>query len=280
MNGIGAKTVKRFNGDNLAAGDIITGQPIIVVYKSGSDQWFMMTALAALTDNTFVDLSRTLHLGRQPLTRRGFMLDDIGGAVTWLNWIDGGGNNRAILSPATQAQMETPVDTILGPSAATQHFHPGHPKAGGNLDGTGTPAFQSDYGMGAVTDNGVGNYTLAFDTAFSATTYWLTAWARFNDAASLAALCPHSQTRPKRRALIDHKGWAIPRRVPPLLTAPRSASPFGATMPEKRIVYTRPDNGVSVCAPSDTALAYMCNGGGRWDGFPRGFLERQIAEQS
>ena len=51
-------------------------------------------------------------------------------------------------------------------------------------------------------------------------------------------------------------------------------------MPDKRIVYTRPDNGVSVCAPSDTALAYMCNGGGRWDGFPRGFLERQIAEQS
>jgi hypothetical protein len=48
----------------------------------------------------------------------------------------------------------------------------------------------------------------------------------------------------------------------------------------KRIVYTRPDGGVSVCAPSLIALAYMTGGGGRWDGFPRGFLERQIAEQS
>ena len=46
------------------------------------------------------------------------------------------------------------------------------------------------------------------------------------------------------------------------------------------IVYTRPDGGVSVCAPSSTALRYMTTGGGRWDGFPVGFLDRQIAEQA
>ena len=48
----------------------------------------------------------------------------------------------------------------------------------------------------------------------------------------------------------------------------------------KRIVYTRPDGGVSVCAPSLTALRFMTGGGGRWDGHPRGFLDRQIAKQS
>lgn len=48
----------------------------------------------------------------------------------------------------------------------------------------------------------------------------------------------------------------------------------------KRIVYTRFDGGVSVFAPSLTALAYMTGGGGRWDGFPRGFLDRQIAAQA
>jgi len=48
----------------------------------------------------------------------------------------------------------------------------------------------------------------------------------------------------------------------------------------KRIVYTRRDGGVSICAPSLTALAYMTGGGGRWDGYPRGFLERQIAKQA
>jgi len=48
----------------------------------------------------------------------------------------------------------------------------------------------------------------------------------------------------------------------------------------KRIVYTRFDGGVSVCAPSLTAMAYMTGGGGRWDGFPRGFLQRQIEAQA
>jgi hypothetical protein len=51
----------------------------------------------------------------------------------------------------------------------------------------------------------------------------------------------------------------------------------------KRIVYTRPNGGVSICAPSLTALAYMTGGGGRWDDilrYDRGFLDRQIAEQA
>ena len=48
----------------------------------------------------------------------------------------------------------------------------------------------------------------------------------------------------------------------------------------KRIVYTRHDGGVSVCAPSLTALRFMTGGGGRWDGYPRGFLDRQIAKQA
>lgn len=51
-------------------------------------------------------------------------------------------------------------------------------------------------------------------------------------------------------------------------------------MPSRRVVYTRPDGGVSICAPSITALRYMTGGGGRWDGFPPGFLERQIAKQA
>ena len=51
-------------------------------------------------------------------------------------------------------------------------------------------------------------------------------------------------------------------------------------MREKRIVYTRPGGGVAICAPSLTALRYMTGGGGRWDGEPRGFLERQIEAQA
>jgi hypothetical protein len=82
---------------------------------------------------------------------------------------------------AVQSEMETPASTSLAVSPGRQHFHPGHPKAGGNLNGTGTPAFAADYGMGAVTDGGAGNYTLAFDTAFADTNYWCTAWSRSVD---------------------------------------------------------------------------------------------------
>ncbi len=54
-------------------------------------------------------------------------------------------------------------------------------------------------------------------------------------------------------------------------------------MPAKRIIYTRHDGGVSICAPSLTALRYMTAGGGRWDDvlrWDREFLDRQIVEQT
>lgn len=99
------------------------------------------------------------------------------GAAADLVWAD----------PASQATMEAAASTTSLVTAGRQHFHPGHPKAGGNLNGTGTPAFRSgDYGMGAVTDNGTGTYTVAFDTSFANTNYWLTGWARM---ASDSGIC-------------------------------------------------------------------------------------------
>jgi hypothetical protein len=82
------------------------------------------------------------------------------------------------VAAATQANMEAAASgSAVAPNV--QHFHPGHPKAGGNFDGSGTPAFRSgDYGMGAVTDNGTGDYTLALDTAFNDTNYWMAGTAR------------------------------------------------------------------------------------------------------
>lgn len=80
---------------------------------------------------------------------------------------------------ATQAEMEAHSATTPHVTPGRQHFHPGHPKAGGNFNGSGTPAFASgDIGMGAITDGGVGLWTLALDTAFNDTNYWVTAWSR------------------------------------------------------------------------------------------------------
>src|SRR5262247_1645915 len=39
LNGIGAKSLKRFNGSELASGDIISGQPVVAFYKLSADTW-------------------------------------------------------------------------------------------------------------------------------------------------------------------------------------------------------------------------------------------------
>lgn len=63
------------------------------------------------------------------------------------------------------------------------------------------------------------------------------------------------------------------------MTSTRLASLYGVIMP-KCIVYTRLDGCVSVCTPSATAMRFMTHGGGRWDGFEPGFVDRQIVAQA
>lgn len=178
VNGLGAKTIKRFNGDPLASGDIISGQPVIVVYKSASTEFFMLSALAALTDNTFVDMSENASPGTPAADTARLHAKDDSGGTTRVYYIDAAGTTRLLLTGASSADMEAQLAN-RGVTPDVQHRHPGHPKAGGLFDGTGTPAFASgDYGMGAITDNGTGDYTLAYDTAFSSTSYWLASHAK------------------------------------------------------------------------------------------------------
>lgn len=46
----------------------------------------------------------------------------------------------------------------------------------------------------------------------------------------------------------------------------------------ERIVYTRPDGGVSIAVPSANCLRWMCLGG-RWADMPRGFVDEQTDRQ-
>lgn len=188
LNGLGAKDIKRFNGSALASGDIISGQPVDVIYSSALDDWIMVSALAALVGSTHADFGENASPGTPVAdTARLYAKDDSG--TTLLAYRDSGSTERELLGRATQAQMEAATDTRQAVSPGRQHFHPGHPKAGGNLNGTGTPAFASgDYGMGAVTDDSQGEWTLALDTAFADTNYWLNVFARHSSDGSLAVI--------------------------------------------------------------------------------------------
>lgn len=120
------------------------------------------------------------------------------------SWVqsDAGDGKAGRIEIAVQSEMEAASSTTLAVTPGRQHFHPGHPKAGGNFNGSGTPAFRSgDYGMGAVTDNGLGDYTVAFDTAFNDTNYWLTGWAR-NDAVAPDSMVGAASTDAKTASSI------------------------------------------------------------------------------
>lgn len=72
---------------------------------------------------------------------------------------------------ATQANQETGTDNTVFVSPGRQQYHPSAAKAWVNFNGTGTLAVRDSYNVSSVTDNGTGDYTVNFSTAFSGATY-------------------------------------------------------------------------------------------------------------
>lgn len=78
---------------------------------------------------------------------------------------------------AVQSEMESAASNVLAVTPGRQHFHPGHPKAQVQFNGTGTVAIGQDYGVSSISDNSTGNYNVNFDTAFSAANYAVTGFS-------------------------------------------------------------------------------------------------------
>ena len=102
-----------------------------------------------------------------------FTLPDGDGSADQTLKTDGAGNLSWTSSgtAASQAEMETATDTTKFVSPGRSHFHPGVAKVWANIDGEGTVAVTSDYGISGIVDNGTGDYTINFDTNFSSATY-------------------------------------------------------------------------------------------------------------
>jgi len=83
-----------------------------------------------------------------------------------------------LIELAVQSEMEAATDTGRAVTPATQKYHPGHPKAWINLNGTGTIAIRASHNVASITDNGSGDYTVNFTTVFSAATYALAGMAQ------------------------------------------------------------------------------------------------------
>lgn len=90
---------------------------------------------------------------------------------------------------ATQAEQETGASTVKYVTSGRQHFHPSAAKAWVTFDGSGTPAISASYNVTSITDNGVGNYTINFTTAFSAATYAVAGWCQSVTVGTGAFVC-------------------------------------------------------------------------------------------
>lgn len=77
---------------------------------------------------------------------------------------------------ASQAQMETATSGILFVAPSLQKYHPLHPKAWANFNGTnvGTITALASVGVGQIVRVGTGTYSVVVSTAFSSTAWgWI-----------------------------------------------------------------------------------------------------------
>lgn len=118
-------------------------------------------AMLSIADNTTKDVSTTAH---------GFAPKAPNDATKYL---DGTGaySVPAGGTAATQAEQETGSATNVFTTPGRQQFHTSAAKVWVIFNGTGTPTAGGSYNLSSITDNGVGDYTINFTTAFSGTGY-------------------------------------------------------------------------------------------------------------
>lgn len=176
LNGLAAKSIKRFNGDALAQGDIISGQACVTVYKSSGDQWFLISAPAALTGNSFADFDENAAPGTPAADdARMYAFDD--GGTTRMAYKDSAGTITVLGSTATQAQMEAASSTAVASSPGRQHNHPGHAKAAARSDSSGN-IIGTSFNIASIVRNSTGVFTVTMTNAMNDTNYGVVAAAQ------------------------------------------------------------------------------------------------------
>lgn len=128
---LAAKSLK-INGIDPFAGALTPGEYFLAIYNLASDRF------DGIPINTIIQATETQR----------------GGAEV-----------------ATKAEQEAASDDTKMVTPAKQQDHPSAAKAWVAFDGTGTVAIRDSYNVSSITDNGVGDYTVNFTTAFSTADY-------------------------------------------------------------------------------------------------------------
>lgn len=105
-----------------------------------------------------------------------------------------------ILQRATQAEMETATAVDRAVVPGRMQYHPGMAKAWVVFQGTGTVTILTSHNVSSVTDNGTGDYTVNFTTAFSSANYIVTGTGRYTTAGQIAIVAIKSDSAPTASA--------------------------------------------------------------------------------
>ena len=131
-----------------------------------------------------------------PVTFNGVLGTPSSGSAANLTGFPAASDTAAgVIEIAVQSEMETGTDTTRAVVPGRQHFHPSAAKAWVQFNGTGTVAIALSHNVGSITDNGVGDYTVNFNTAFSSVSYAVGGWAR-DSGVSFPNVTGHSTTAP------------------------------------------------------------------------------------
>jgi hypothetical protein len=95
--------------------------------------------------------------------------------LTAAGLVTGGGtlasDRTFTVTAATQSDQETGTSNTVAVTPGVQKYHPSAAKAWVNFNGTGTPAITVSFNCSSITDNGVGDFSINFTTAFSSADY-------------------------------------------------------------------------------------------------------------
>lgn len=184
LNGIGAKSIKRFNGTDLTAGDIVSGQPCWVIYKTSGDQWFLVSNPAVLFANLHADFNENGAPGTPAADTMRLSAFDEGGQTNFRFTRPDGSTGK--IRPGTQAEMEAASANDVFISPGRQHFHPLMPKGWALFNGAGSVSGLATAGnVSGVSYLGTGTYRASFNPAFSSLNYGVIGWARGTSAAQV-----------------------------------------------------------------------------------------------
>lgn len=174
IDGHGAIAITKQGMTALASGDIATGQAVAGLYDGTQLQDLTPGGSGIAGPGSSTDHSVVLWNGTGGTVIKNGPALGVAGQFLGSNGAGADPSFQtlpATVTAATQADMEAASSTTVFASPGRMKYEPGVAKAWAKVTNSGTPTLSQGRNISSLTDNGAGDVTINFTTAFSAATY-------------------------------------------------------------------------------------------------------------